>query len=102
MKRRLILTITISLAFRTLAYSGMEYSGKGMKQVAPSPCPEWYGDNEWNVSLWGTYGFTNTDYARNLWLVDLVQSTSEGQTVLGSFDKYIGGDHAWGGGGDIK
>src|SRR5207237_137036 len=29
-------------------------------------------------------------------------STSEGSTVHGTFDRYIGGDHAWGGGGDIK
>ena len=31
-----------------------------MKQVAP-PCPEFYGDHEWNVNLWGTYAFTNTE-----------------------------------------
>ncbi len=74
---------------------------KEMKQVAP-PCPEWYGDNEWNVNLWGTYAFTNTEYNPNLWLVDVVQSTSEGNPVLGTYDHYIGGDHAWGGGGDIK
>jgi hypothetical protein len=73
-----------------------------MKQVAPPLCPQWYGDNEWNVNLWGTYAFTNTEYNPNLWLVDVVQSTSEGHPVLGTFDHYIGGDHAWGGGGDIK
>jgi hypothetical protein len=100
MKRSILVLIILS-AFSGLVYAG-EYSGKEMKQVTPAPCPEWYGDNEWNVSLWGTYAFTDTDYARNLWLVDLVQSTSEGKTVLGTFDKYIGGDHAWGGGGDIK
>src|SRR6184192_2420510 len=27
-------------------------SDKEMKQVAPPPCPEWYGDREWNVNLW--------------------------------------------------
>jgi hypothetical protein len=75
---------------------------KEMKQVAPPPCPEWYGDNEWNVNLWGTYAFTNTEYNPNLWLVDVVQSTSEGHPVLGTYDRYIGGDHAWGGGGDFK
>jgi hypothetical protein len=77
-------------------------SDKEMKQVAPPPCPEWYGDNEWNLNLWGTYAFTNTEYNPNLWLVDVVQSTSEGHPVLGTYDHYIGGDHAWGGGGDIK
>src|SRR4029453_14313201 len=39
-----------------LTYAGTTYSGKEMKQVAapPPPCP-WYADNEFNVSLWGTY-----------------------------------------------
>jgi hypothetical protein len=77
-------------------------SDKEMKQVAPAPCPEWYGDREWNVNLWGTYAFTNTEFAPNPSLVDIVQSTSEGNPVLGTYDRYIGGDHAWGGGGDIK
>jgi len=75
---------------------------KEMKQVAPPSCPEWYGDREWNVNLWGTYAFTNTEFAPNPSLVDIVQSTSEGNPVLGTYDRYIGGDHAWGGGGDIK
>src|SRR5213595_1400930 len=78
-------------------------SGKEMKQVAYVPaCSEWYGEREWNVNLWGTYAFTNTDFAPNPSLVDIVQSTSEGGPVLGTYDRYIGGDHAWGGGGDIK
>jgi len=77
-------------------------SDKEMKQVAPAPCPEWYGDNELNVNLWGTYLFTNTEFAPNPSLVDIVQSTSEGNPVLGTYDHYIGGDHAWGGGGDVK
>ena len=33
-----------------------------MKQVAPPPCPQWYADNEFNVSLWGTYVFTGNEY----------------------------------------
>ena len=84
------------------ARSGKD-SGKEMKQVAyVPPCPEWYGDREWNVNIWGTYAFTNTEFAPNPSLVDIVQSTSEGGPVLGTYDRYIGGDHAWGGGADIK
>jgi len=71
------------------------------KTVIP-PCPQWYADNEWNVGLWGTYAFTGTEYSPNLDLVDLIVSTTEGHTVVGSQDRYMGGDHAWGGGGDIK
>src|SRR6267143_255819 len=84
------------------ARSGKD-SGKEMKQVAyVPPCPQWYGDREWNLNLFGTYAFTNTEFAPNPSLVDIVQSTSEGGAVLGTYDHYIGGDHAWGGGGDIK
>lgn len=73
-----------------------------MKQVVPSPCPQWYADSEWNLSLWGTYVFTGTEYAPNPDLFDIVESASEGHPVYGVFDKYGGGDHAWGGGVDIK
>ncbi|PYJ28564.1 MAG: hypothetical protein DME90_07390 [Verrucomicrobia bacterium] len=96
----------VSTRFRY--YTDASYSrsgkdaGKEMKQVTPESCPEWYGDREWNVNLWGTYAFTNTEFAPNPSLVDAVQSTSEGNPVLGTYDRYIGGDHAWGGGGDIK
>jgi len=83
------------------ARSGKD-SGKEMKQVAPPPCPDWYGDREWNVNLWGTYAWTNTEFAHNPSLVDIVQSTSEGGAVLGTYDRYIGDDHGWGGGADIK
>jgi hypothetical protein len=97
----------VSSRFRYYSDASYSRSGKDsakeMKQVAyVPPCPEWYGDREWNVNLWGTYAFTNTEYAPNLWLLDIVQSTSEGNPVLGTYDRYIGGDHAWGGGGDIK
>ncbi len=61
-----------------------------------------YGDHEFNVNLWGAYAFTGTEFAPNLDLVDLIVSTTEGQTVLGEFDRYLGDDHAWGGGGDLK
>jgi hypothetical protein len=91
--------------YTDVAYSGSHSgkdSGKEMKQIAPPPCPGWYGDREWNVNLWGTYAFTNTEFAPNPSLVDIVQSTSEGNPVLGTYDHYIGGDHAWGGGADLK
>ena len=42
------------VAIASVAFAGTEtYSGKEMKQVAPPPCPEWYADNEFNLSLWG-------------------------------------------------
>jgi hypothetical protein len=96
--KKLFVILTLSTV------SGITFAGapKDMKQVATTPCPEYYGDTEWDISLWGTYVFTNTDFNPNIDPVDLLVSTDEGQTVLGNFDKYIGNDHAWGGGGDIK
>src|ERR1700749_4357639 len=70
------------IAIASAAFAGTEtYSGKEMKQVAPPPCPQWYADNEFNLSLWGTYVFTGNQW-RN--------------------DRYLEADHAWGGGGDLK
>ena len=95
----------ISLIFSLTALAFTAWAGdysKSSKAVAPVPCDEWYKDNEWSIDLWGTYAFTATDYNPNLWIADLIQSTTEGQTVLGTYDKYLGDDHAWGGGGDIK
>src|SRR5438093_13646364 len=64
------------------AFAGVGYSGKEMKQVAaPPPCPEWYADREFNVSLWGTYVFTGSKWEN---------------------DRYLESDHAWGGGIDLK
>src|SRR3982074_3056309 len=100
--KRLTLILVLGSAFARFAYSGTEVSGKEMKQVAPPPCPEWYSDNEWNVNLWGTYAFTNTEYQPNLWLVDVVQSTSERHPLVGIFDKHIGGHQAWGREGEIR
>ena len=64
------------------ALAGVGYSGKEIKQVAaPPPCPAWYADNEFNLSLWGTYVFTGNNWED---------------------DRYIEADHAWGGGIDAK
>jgi len=81
--KKLVLSMLGFGAIASLAFAGSEtYGGKEMKQVAaPLPCPEWYADREFNVSLWGTYAFTGNDWAN---------------------DRYLEADHAWGGGGDIK
>jgi hypothetical protein len=61
------------------AFAGTEtYS---TKSVVPPPCPQWYADNEFNLSLSGVYVFT-TDPWRD--------------------DTYLGVDHAWGGAVDAK
>src|SRR5262249_15929163 len=79
--KKLLLCLLGPVLLASAGFAGTEYSGKEMKQVAPPPCPEWYADREINISLWGTYIFTGTEWAN---------------------DRYIEADHAWGGGGDIK
>ena len=92
--------ILISILFSSLC--GLAYSGTPADKSYVPPCPQWYADHEWNVGVWGAYAVTGTEFAPNLDLEDLVVSTTEGQTVLGTFDRYLGGDNAWGGGADIK
>ncbi len=78
---RLLLCLLAFGTIASVAFAGETYSGKEMKQVAPPPCPQWYADREFNVSLWGTYVFTGNNWAD---------------------DRYIEADHAWGGGVDFK
>jgi opacity protein-like surface antigen len=79
--KRLLLGASIIVGLASLAFAGPEaYSGK-QTYAAPAPCPQWYADYEWNVDLWGTYVFTDTDWMN---------------------DRYLEADHAWGGGIDFK
>src|SRR5437667_11344376 len=93
--------VTIGLLFLavigTSAFAGSEpvYSGKEMR-TTPAPACDWYRDTEWNVGLWGAYAFTGTEYNRAS-LGDLFIFNE-----VGRYDHFLGGDHAWGGGGDVK
>jgi hypothetical protein len=81
--KKLTLTLCAMVALASAVYAGPErYSGKEMKQsVEQTACPQWYADQEWNVSIWGTYAPTVNSYRE---------------------DRYLGVDHAWGGGLDAK
>jgi hypothetical protein len=101
---------TVVLTWCVIAFAAhagtTSYSGKEMKEaVAQStPCPEWYGDTEWNVSLWGTYAWAGNDghaeigntfhFNRQFAEFNLSQFLSR--------DRYLETDHAWGGGVDVK
>ena len=65
-----------------------------MRQSTVTPEECFYGDNEWNVSLWGTYAFTGTS-SRGVGVDDFVSGHIGG-------DRYLETDHAWGGGGSVK
>jgi hypothetical protein len=95
--KKFTLALCTLFALSALTFAGPErYSGKEMKQVVPPPCPEWYADFEWDISLWGAYAFTETDNDR----ATLEEMFFD--DVAGTYDRFLGGDHAWGGGADIK
>jgi opacity protein-like surface antigen len=51
--------------------------------------PEWYADNEWNVSLFGTYVFADNERRSDFDLFFDLERTR---------DTFLRADHAWGGG----
>ena len=57
---KMTLGLVVFASAASLALAGTEYTGKEMRQTtAPEEC--FYGDNELEVSLWGTYIFAGTD-----------------------------------------
>jgi len=96
----------ILLVAVTIAYAGPQPAGKEMKEMAAAatPCPEWYGDTEWNVSLWGTYawaGSNGIDEIGNSFNFNRQYAEFNLSRFLSS-DRYLETDHAWGGGVDLK
>jgi hypothetical protein len=94
-------------AIAAVAYGGTTISsGKEMKEAvaAATPCPEWYGDTEWNVSLWGTYAWAGTDgHAEIGNSFNFNRQFAEfNLSEFLSSDRYLETDHAWGGGVDLK
>src|ERR1700730_17470180 len=96
--RKLALTLMGLFALSAFVFAGTEYSGKEMKQVAPPPCPEWYGDTEWNVAVWGAYAFGGSND------VDVHFLNNNPNNVILSAERsdFLGEDGGWGGGIDIK
>jgi opacity protein-like surface antigen len=95
--KKLTLTLAVLGAFCAISLAGPEqYSGKEMKQVAPAPCPEWYSDNEWNISIWGAYAFSGTENGRTS------IEESDDFSSYGTYDRFLAEDHAFGGGLDVK
>ena len=79
--KKLTLGLCALAALGSAAFGGTELYSKESKSVVPPPCPQWYADNELNLSLSGVYAFT-TNPSRE--------------------DTYLAVDHAWGGALDAK
>jgi len=79
--KRLTFVFLSVIALAGPVFAGTEiYSNKNTQAVAPD-CPQWFADNEFNLSLSGVYAMTG-----NGWQDDL----------------YLGVDHAWGGSIDLR
>jgi hypothetical protein len=74
-------SVVVILALTGFAQAGSESYAANKQPVEQIPCPQWYRDNEWNVSIWGAYVFTGENWEN---------------------DRYLDADHAWGGGIDLK
>lgn len=59
--KKLILNLCALVALGSAAFAGTETYTKESKSVAPPPCPQWYADNEFNLSLSGIYAFRSND-----------------------------------------
>ncbi|MDQ6655865.1 MAG: outer membrane beta-barrel protein [Verrucomicrobiota bacterium] len=81
--KKLTLSVCAFAALASGAFAGTSTysSSRDVKQVEQAPCPTWYADNELNVGVWGTYAATTNSYRT---------------------DRYLGVDHAFGGGLDAK
>lgn len=101
MKRTLFHLLALALLHSTLHAGAGGTSSKDT--AAPQPCPNWYADREWNVSLWATYAFTDNDYPtiENTISQGIVLPINGG-SVGPRHDTYLESDHAWGGGIDAK
>jgi hypothetical protein len=78
--KKLTLSLCAAIAMASAAYAGETYT-KESKSVAPPPCPQWYADNEFNLTLSGVYMWTGNNWED---------------------DQYFAVDHAWGGAIDAK
>jgi hypothetical protein len=95
-KLTLSLLVLAVISLVPALYAGDSYSGKEVRQTATAqPSCGWYRDTEVNVSLWGTYAFTGTDNNRGSLDAVFIHAG-------GDYDRFLGGDHAWGGGIDAK
>lgn len=92
MKKLFVLVCATAALIPTARAGSERFIGKDT--AAAPPCPSWYADREWNVSLWGGYAFTSNDYP--------TLRNSNPNFGTPTHDTYLEADHAWGGGLDAK
>jgi hypothetical protein len=78
-KMKKVLVSLLALVTAPAVFAGpVQSTGKEVQQnTAYQPASEWYRDREWDIDLFGTYAYTSVTYRH---------------------DRYLGVDHAYGGG----
>ena len=79
--KKLTRSLCALVALGSAAFAGTETYSKESKSVVPPPCPQWYADNEFNLSISGIYAFRGDNDNNNF---------------------NVGWDDAWGGAIDAK
>lgn len=59
--KKLTLSLCALVALASAAFAGTETYSKESKSVVPPPCPQWYADNEFNLSISGVYAFSGNE-----------------------------------------
>ena len=98
--KRFILALTIFSVFGGLAYAGV--LGKRNETDHAAALSRMVRGQRMERQPVGHLCFHQHGIRPNPDLFDIVQSASEGHPVYGTVDHYVGDDHAWGGGADIK
>jgi hypothetical protein len=57
--KKLTFSLCALFALGSLAFAGTEANDS--KAVVPPPCPQWYADKEFNISLSGVYAFSGNE-----------------------------------------
>jgi hypothetical protein len=91
--KKLFASVCAALTFISTVVAGTA-TVSSSKDMTKPPCPGWYADREWNLSLWSAYAFPTNDYP----------TLRNSNPNFGSpdHDNYLEADHAWGGGIDAK
>jgi hypothetical protein len=109
--KKIILTLCLSALLGSLCVAGpASFSGKEKQVIQPPPPCEWYRAGEWELGLWAAYAFTDDNdessdfHFSNKQFADADRQfdLTEQPVFLGSSNHPFLGDHAWGGGGDLK
>lgn len=58
--KKLTLSLCALVALGSAAFAGTEVTTES-KAVVPPPCPQWYADNEFNLSISGIYAFSGNE-----------------------------------------